>query len=271
MKRTFLILPLMLAHSIAWGGETVKFWVEVPDTLEFGKKVTVTYHLHTNDFRDVEWPRFTCFKLDTYYFPSYESYSNKTRFRDFEWKMEVAPLKSGLQTLPSMSVMANGNRVNTEEKSVFVKGEGDTRDALMLQAVQAYWSSKEKVYEPTYRSKPTTLVNDYEAGLAVKRIQEKGQSADNIWLKAAASNAELVVLSDDWNTCFAIVARKKYEGLIDDLILAYSLESSAENHTTLIKYYTDELKSIAGSGGQKRDWEYKSEHKSITLPFPEIT
>ena len=134
----------------------------------------------------------------------------------------------------------------------------------LLQAVQAYWASKEKVYEPTYRSKPTTLVNDYEAGLAVKRIQEKGQSADNIWLKAAASNAELVVLSDDWNTCFAIVARKKYEGLIDDLILAYSLESSAENHTTLIKYYTDELKSIAGSGGQKRDWEYKSEHKSIT-------
>ena len=264
MNRKFLALLLSLGLTNATGTETVKFWIEAPDTLEFGKSVTVTYHLHTNDFRDVEWPQFTCFKLDTYYFPSYDSYFNKTRFRDFEWKMVVSPLKSGLQTLPSMSVMANGQKVNTEEKSIFVKGKGDARDALMLKAVQAYWSSKEKVYEPVYRPKPTTLVNDFEAEVAKKRLKEKGQMADNIWLKAVTSNAELVLLSDDWNTCFAIVARKKYEGLMEDLILAYSTESSVENHATLVKYYTDELKSLAGTGGQKQDWGYKPKDKSVS-------
>lgn len=245
MNRLILVLILMLVHADASGAETVKFWVEAPDTLEFGKKVTVTYHLYTNDFRDVEWPRFTCFKLDTYYFPSYESYSNKTRFRDFEWKMEITPMKSGQQMLPSMGVMANGRKINSEEKDIFVKGSGTTSDALMLKALQKFWTSEDVIYEPRYREKPPIpLVNDYEAKVAAKCLHEKGQSADNIWLKTATSNAELVVFSDDWNACFAIVARQKYEDRLDNLVLAYSMESNIGQYDEMVKYYTDELKSL---------------------------
>jgi len=245
MNRILLVLTLTLVQTSARGAETVKFWVEAPDTLEFGKCVTVTYHLHTNDFRDVEWPRFTCFKLDTYYFPGYESYYNKTRFRDFEWRMEITPMKSGLQTLPSMSVMANGEKVNSEEKPIFVKGQGNAHDALILKALQSFWSSDKKIYEPEYRPKPPVpLMNEFETGIAAKCLQEKGQPADNIWLKAVASNAELIAFSDDWNVCFVIVARQKYEGRLDNLVLAYSTESNMGQYDELLEYYTSELKSL---------------------------
>ncbi len=266
MKKLFVVLLFVLAQTdiSASPADSIKFWVEAPDTLEFGKRVTVTYHLHTNEFRDVEWPRFPCFKLDTYYFPGYESYSNKTRFRDFEWKMEVTPMKSGRQMLPSMSVTANGTKVTTEEKDIFVKGQGDARDAQILKVLQTYWSSKETVYEPTYRSKPTSHVYDFEVEVATKRLQEKGQSADNIWLKLVSSNAELVVLSDDWNGCFAIVAKRKYESMMDDLILAYSTESSVENHTSLVNYYTEELKSLSDNDGQKQEWGYTPKDQRVS-------
>jgi len=264
---TALLLAISTTNAKALMHEdNIKFWVESPDTLVFGKSITVTYHLHTNDFRNVEWPRFDCFKLNSYYFPAYESYYNKTIFRDFEWKMEVVPMKSGEQVLPSMSVSANGQKICSDAKTVYVNGKGDSRDELMLKAIQSYWASEKKVYEPTYRQKPNSLINDAEVAVAVKLLIEKGQQTDNIWLEEVASNADVVVLSDSWNNCFAIVARKKYEYMMDNLILAYSTESSIEKLDNLTKYYTEELKSLANNSDNKGNtFKRLYEQKSLAV------
>ena len=268
-KKTKKILTLFIAFlattSIkAANADSVRFWVETPDTLEFGKSVEVTYHLHTNEFRDAEWPQFTNFQLSSYHYPGYESYFNKTHFHDFEWKMNVAPMKSGAQTLPTMTVMIGGQKVSSEQKDIYVKGQGTPRDALILKALQKFWSSDNKIYEPTYREKPKTLVFDVEMEAAAKRLQEKGQLASNIWLKTVATNAELIVFSDDWNRCFAIVATRKHKDQLGDLVLAYSTESNIENHTTLVDFYTEELKSLSATGSLQSAWEYMTESQSVS-------
>lgn len=243
-----MVLVLLLCiNAIAVKGDNVIFTVSAPDTLEFGKPAKVIYRLHTNEYRNVKFPRFTNFNLLRYSYPPYDSFYNKTKFRDIEWSMEVTPYKSGSQTLPSMSVEINGERIIAKGKSIYVKGRGSQQDELMLKALQKYWNTKEEIYTPDYKLKQKIQKHATEASMASNLLNNKGQVKDNIWLSEIYANDEIIVFSDDWNLCFAIVATEKYCKYLSNPILAYSIESGGVKHDEMVKYYTEELKSLVGS------------------------
>ena len=165
LDRMGLVLLLYL-YVIKAMGESVTFSVSAPDTLEYGKMVKVIYKLHTNEYRNVEFPRFSNFNMYRYSYPQYESYSNKTKFRDVEWSMEVIPYKSGFQALPTMSVEINGERIQSKEKNVFVKGRGSQQDERMLKALQKFWNTQDNIYTPEYKPKSKIQMHLSELNVA---------------------------------------------------------------------------------------------------------
>lgn len=227
----------------ATSSDSIKFWVEVPDTLLYGEKAQITYHLHTNEFADAVFPKFENFKLMSLHYPPYESYSNLSRFRDFEWRMEVIPYKNGIIRIPAMSVIVGGNKTQSTGKTVFVKGRGNPNDALILKELQKYWRSNQSL-KPDYSTHPIIKKHLGEAEIAKKWLESKKQKSTNIWLKEVYSNDHVVLFSDDWNMCFVLTATEKYQSFLDNIVLAYSLESNINWNVRLILSYSECLEKI---------------------------
>lgn len=240
MMLAFCMMP---KYIIAHEQDSVWFSVEAPDTMQFGQKVHVTYHLHTNAFSNVELPRFENFNIRSYYYPPYESYSNPTVFRDFEWKMEIVPYKSGTQMLPSMSIMGTKGNMQSPKKTIYVEGHATAQEKLMLKALQKYWKT-EKIYQQSFRSKPVVTKHKAEEKIAREWLAAKGQNVNNIWLNEVCANSDVVLFGDDWNGCFVLVATEKYSQQLDNLVMAYSLESSAVKNEGLMNAYTKTLQML---------------------------
>ena len=64
----------------------------------------------------------------------------------------------------------------------------------------------------------------YERIVAENKIEIKG-GRSNLKLKLLDDYPELCIFEDAENKCFAIVAKKKYERVLDDLVLAYGFEN----------------------------------------------
>lgn len=241
-----LIFILLFICSAGWlkANDSIKFVVLVPDTVEIGKPMKVTYHLYTNEYRDIEYPKFVNFDLRRYSSLPFDSYYNQSVFREFEWSMELTPYKTGNIDIPPMKITAGGQQITSSPKNVFVKGKSSAQQNIQLVALNKFWASSKDVYSPQYHPKPSSPGHTEEMEIGKQFLREKGQHRDNIWLREIFSNGDLVMFSDEWNLCFVITATKKYEDKLDHLVLAYSMESSLQIHQELVLFYTRALNSL---------------------------
>ena len=264
MKTTKLALSTFLflsSLSVMAAGESRRFWVTAPDTMEIGKPAKIVYHLHTNEFSDVLYPRLTDFNVQSYKYPPFGSYYNKSRYRDFEWVIDVVPYRCGSQQIATMSVVIDGETISSEKRTVFVSGRATANGQQILKALNQYWASH-KVFNPDYQTFKGNSLVEHEISEAKKWLAEKGQKSDDILLKLVGGNGDVSILSDEWNSCFAVVANKKYQTVLGNPVLAYSLESSAEKHEELLKNYAESLKQMLKANdteqanGHSHQWQH---------------
>jgi len=207
----------------------------------------VGYKLYSNEYRNIVYPKFTNFELHRYSSVPFESYFNHSRFQEFEWIMVLTPYKTGSVAIPPMTVTVGGRQITSSPKNVTVKGKITPLQNRLLNALNQFWASSQSVYSPKYHPKPSSTSHLGEREISQKFLVEKGQHPDNIWLSEVFSNDELVMFSDDWNSCFVITATQKYAGKLDCLVLAYSTESGLQKQQELVDFYTDALRNLWAS------------------------
>ncbi|MBR1933249.1 MAG: C10 family peptidase [Prevotella sp.] len=271
MKKNLIFLyiflaALLLPTALVAQADEISFTVSAPDTLEVGQEATFVYRLHTNEFSDVEFPLLRDFLPQGYGYPPYDSYSNKTRFRDFEWTINVVPYKSGLQDIVPMQVVVGGQKVASAPRQVYVKGRGGMFERQQLAVLHKLWNTTIH-FSPNYDAKRPATTHPDELSVAARWLQEKGQRSSSIWLEEVSANADVVLFSDDWNGCFALVAKQKYQPLIGNTVLAYSLESSIEQHKELLSQYSEYLQHLAQSGTKEKAGTASALQQSSVLPL----
>ena len=250
-KIKFGIVLTVLLLSIAertFAHDSLTFVVSAPDAVELGKPMTVVYKLHSNEYRNIVYPKYTNFELHRYSSAPFDSYFNHSRYQEFEWIIVLTPYKTGSVAIPPMTVTVGGQQITSSPKSVIVTGKSSPLQDRQLKALNQFWASSQMVYSPKYHAKPSFTRHPVEMEISQKFLMEKGQHPDNIWLNEVFSNDDLVMFSDDWNSCFVITATKKYARKLDNLVLAYSTESSLQKHQELVDFYTDALKNLLVSG-----------------------
>lgn len=205
-----------------------------PDTVEQGVPFVVTYRLTSTSWKADGKPLagngFNLRRVDY-------RYVNGRPFSQMMAATTYITSRTGSQELPGMTVTVGTQKIKSAKKTVYVKPN------------QKYGE------EMTY---------------AYEWLVKQGKSVDSIALAVTMADTDFMVLEDQRNECFCMIARKSVWPIVGEPVLAYStdnamyLKEGKGNQQELLSVYKQQISALKRQGKLKpRMMSYKPKHHAV--------